>query len=135
MKKPVRDLGAILRQDIAILTKQRGWDMDYLHTMMTAWGYGDSLRKCTLQQLREIQSTMQNVGAVRPQAFNYDDQGAYMHSLLKSACWTEDRLRAYLIKRFSKSHWNILNQTERRGVINMLKSYVRKNINQQRSCK
>ncbi len=50
-----------------------------------------------------------------------------MFSLMKQAEWTDTELRAYMIKRFHKSHWNLLDQRERRAVIAMLQYYINKN--------
>jgi len=63
----------------------------------------------------------------RPQVFTFDRQGKYMFYLMKSTGWTESELRAFMIKHFSKTHWNLLNKKERRAVIAMLQNYIKQN--------
>jgi predicted Fe-S protein YdhL (DUF1289 family) len=45
---------------------------------------------------------------------------------MKQAGWTENDLRAFTIKHYHKSHWNLLDPKERRAVIAMFQSYIRK---------
>ena len=53
----------------------------------------------------------------------FDSQGKYMFFLMKSEGWAESDLRAFMIKHFSKTHWNLLNKKERRAVIAILQNY------------
>jgi hypothetical protein len=45
---------------------------------------------------------------------------------MKQAGWTDSELRAFMIKHFHKSHWNLLAIPERRAVIAMLQNYIHK---------
>ncbi|MDD2229193.1 MAG: hypothetical protein PHY48_07275, partial [Candidatus Cloacimonetes bacterium] len=40
-------------------------------------------------------------------------------------------LRAFMIKHYSKSHWNLLSKPERRAIIAMLQNYIKKQASQQ----
>ena len=44
-----------------------------------------------------------------------------MHALMKELGWSQNDMQKYLLKRYSKTHFNALNEHERRGVIAMLK--------------
>jgi hypothetical protein len=61
-----------------------------------------------------------------PAEYTYDKQGMFMFALTKQIGWSDSDLRAYLIKHYRKSHWNLLTTTERRGVIAMLLNYQSK---------
>ena len=121
-----------LRQKImAITVAKLGWNKESLHNMMKDWGFGNSLRALNAVQLIELKRML----LPKPESpldpkFQYDDQGKYMYYVMKKAGWIPSRVRAYMIKHFSKSHWNLLNEKERRGVINMLKRYGRNKINE-----
>ncbi|HOQ80333.1 MAG TPA: hypothetical protein PKZ69_07125 [Candidatus Cloacimonadota bacterium] len=65
----------------------------------------------------------------------YDEQGLYMHSLMKDAGWDEKGLQGFLVKNFRKSHWNLINESERRRVISMLRKYAAKNRAAQQAAK
>jgi len=56
----------------------------------------------------------------------FDQQGKYFWSLVKEANWTRQQVEALLISKFHATHWNTLNQTERRQVISIMKVYVKK---------
>ena len=43
-----------MRQNIVALWRGHGYTIDELHDYMHAWGFGDSLRKCSLTQLLNI---------------------------------------------------------------------------------
>ena len=57
----------------------------------------------------------------------FDDQGKYLWSLVRKAGWDSKQLQQLLMKKYDKTHWNILNETERRQVIGILRSYADKN--------
>jgi len=57
----------------------------------------------------------------------YDKQGAYFWSLVKKSGWTREQVQALMMKKSNKTHWNVLNQLEKRQVIAVLKKYVEKN--------
>jgi hypothetical protein len=46
------------RQKIMGLVAVNGKDRDWLHEVMVEWGFGDSLRKCTMKQLWWIKSNL-----------------------------------------------------------------------------
>ncbi len=115
-----------LRQQVhGLRVKKFHWPLEAFKFIIKGLGYGDSLRKLPEDKLLEIKSLMlkyRNHG--RPLEYNYDRQGKYMHALMKQAGWTEPHLRAFLFKHYSKSHWNILDQKERRAVIAMFRTYI-----------
>lgn len=117
-----------LRQEIhALRVKKFHWPLDGFKLIMTTLGYGDSLRALPEEKLKELKALMINYRKHgRPHEFTFDKQGKYMFALMKQAGWTDDQLRAYTIKHYQKSHWNLLNQEERRAVIAMFQSYIRK---------
>ncbi len=124
--KPKREYIKILRSSVVMRSRQLGWDLDYLHDRMHDWGFGTSLRKLSVGELRDILDVMNNVKA--PSDLNYgigtlDAQGKYMWALMQDAGWDFLRLRSWMLKHCSASHWNALNQTEKRAVIAMLKKY------------
>jgi hypothetical protein len=56
----------------------------------------------------------------------YNEQSKKLWSLMKAAGWTEDRLNALLLKKFSVTHPNALDVTQMRMAINMMKTYANK---------
>lgn len=122
-----------LRQQIhAIRVKKFNWPLDGFKFIMNGLGYGDSLAALSEDKLIELKSLMIKYRKHgRPLEFNYDKQGKYMHALMKQAGWQESDLRAFTIKHYKKSHWNLLDKKERRAVIAMLQYYANKQSQQQ----
>jgi hypothetical protein len=117
-----------LRQDInAIWNRKYGYPDWVLKKVMERLGFGNSLRALDEERLGQLkQRLVENRRHGKPDEFTYDRQGMFMFSLLKQVGWSEADLRFHLIKRFSKTHWNVLNPGERRGVIAMLFNYINK---------
>jgi len=117
-----------LRQEIhAIRVKKFHWPLDGFKFIMNGLGFGDSLRALPEDKLKELKSLMIKYRKHgRPNEFTFDKQGKYVFALMKQAGWTESDLRAFTIKHFRKSHWNLLDFKERRAVIAMFQSYIRK---------
>ena len=151
----------VLRSSImAIAIKQYGWDYDQFHNIMKEWGYGDSLRKLNVFQLKELKahltgktplkdgnkhpvcsaSTPIGEGNKHPvcsastplREGNYsgnwklDKQGKFMWGLMKQAGWDKNRLVKLMVKKYQKTHWNLLIEPEKRQVISILRSYIKK---------
>lgn len=121
-------LKALRSTIMATAIKSRGWDYDTLHDLMLSWNYGPSLKKLSLGELADLLAIIR--GEEQPNQFRYgigtlDDQGRYVWSLMKEAGWDFFRLRCWMLKHCSASHWNALNQTEKRAVIAMLKNYLK----------
>ena len=121
-----------LRQQIhAIRVKKFHWPLDGFKFIMNGLGFGESLTALHEDKLLELKSLMIKYRKHgRPLEFNYDKQGKYMHALMKSAGWTEADLRSFMIKHYHKTHWNLLEQRERRAIIAMLQKYVSKQSKQ-----
>ena len=121
-----------LRQQIhAIRVKKFHWPLDGFKFIMNGLGFGESLTALHEDKLLELKSLMIKYRKHgRPLEFNYDKQGKYMHALMKSAGWTESDLRSFMIKHYHKTHWNLLEQRERRAIIAMLQKYVSKQSKQ-----
>jgi hypothetical protein len=117
-----------LRQEIhAIRVKKFHWPLDGFKLIMNGLGFGNSLRALPEARLKELKSLMIKYRKHgRPYEFTFDKQGKYMFALMKQAGWTEADLRAFTIKHYHKSHWNLLDFKERRAVIAMFQSYIRK---------
>lgn len=124
-----------LRQEIhGLRVKKFHWPIDAFKFIIKGMGYGDSLKALSEARLLELKAIMLKYRRHgRPLEYNYDKQGKYMHALMKTAGWTESQLRAFTYQHYSKSHWNLLSQKERRAVIAMFQSYIKKQaINAQR---
>jgi len=122
-----------LRQDIhGLRVKKFHWPIEAFKFIMNGMGYGDSLRALSEDRLTELKTIMLKYRRHgRPLEYNYDKQGKYMHALMKQAGWSESQLRSFTISHYSKSHWNLLTKKERRAVIAMFQSYIKKQeINQ-----
>jgi len=117
-----------LRQEIhGLRVKKFCWPLDAFKYIMSGMGYGDSLRALSEDRLTELKAIMLKYRSHgRPLEYNYDKQGKYMHALMKQAGWTEAQLRAFTIKHYRKSHWNLLEPKERRAVIAMFQQYLKK---------
>jgi len=117
-----------LRQEIhALRVKKFHWPEDGFKYIMNGLGFVVSLSALPEEKLQELKSILISYRKHgRPYEFSYDKQGKYMFSLMKQAEWTDAELRAYMIKRFHKSHWNLLDPKERRAVIAMLQNYINK---------
>jgi len=117
-----------LRQEIhALRIKKYNWPLAGFKYMMTVLGFGDSLRALPEARLLELKTLMLNYRKHgRPNVYTYDKQGLYMFSLMKQAGWTDTELRAFMIKHYMKSHWNLLSPSERKAVIAMFQNYINK---------
>ncbi len=117
-----------LRQEIhALRVKKLGWPIDGFKFIISGLGYGESLTALPEERLIELKTLMLNYRKHgRPQVFTFDKQGKYMFALMKQTNWTDSDLRAFMIKHYRKSHWNLLDKSERRAVIAMLQSYLKK---------
>lgn len=115
-----------LRREIhALRVKKFHWRLDSFKFIISGLGYGDSLRALSEARLLELKSLLLSYRRHgRPQSFTYDKQGRYMFALMKQANRTDSELRAYMLKRFHKSHWNLLSIPECRAVIAMLQNYI-----------
>lgn len=124
-----------LRQEIhALRVKKFHWPEDGFKYIMNGLGFGASLSALPEEKLQELKSILISYRKHgRPYEFSYDKQGKYMFSLMKQAEWTDAELRAYMIKRFHKSHWNLLDPKERRAVIAMLQNYINKKTTNNKS--
>lgn len=56
----------------------------------------------------------------------YDKQGSYFWSLVKQAGWDRERVTMLMLKKFDKSHWNVLAYEEKRQLISTMKRYADK---------
>ena len=122
-----------LRQEIhGLRVKKFHWPLEAFKFIIKGLGYGESLRALPEDRLIELKALLLKYRKHgRPQIFTFDRQGKYMHALMKQAGWTESQLRAFTISHYSKSHWNLLTKKERRAVIAMFQSYIKKQeINQ-----
>ena len=117
-----------LRQDIqAIRILKYGWPEPVLKGVMQHYGFGSSLRSLAEPELSRLKSLLvENRKHGLPAEYTYDKQGMFMFALTKQIGWSDSDLRAYLIKHYRKSHWNLLTTAERRGVIAMLLNYQSK---------
>ena len=107
-----------------IATGKYRWDYDSFHELMQEWGYGDSLRKLKHDRLMELRMELLGIQDYHiPKEYALDDQGKYMYALMKKAGWTIKRVNLFCIKKYRKSHWNLLIEPEKRAVINMLRNY------------
>lgn len=57
----------------------------------------------------------------------FDKQGSYFWSLVKQADWDKKRVELMFIKKFEKTHWNVLTTSEKSASISIMKSYAEKN--------
>lgn len=117
-----------LRQEIhGLRVRKFHWPIEAFKFIMSGMGYGESLRALSEDKLLEFKAILLKYRSHgRPLEYNYDKQGKYMHALMKQAGWSESQLRAFMLKNYSKSHWNLLNRKERRAVIAMFQSYISK---------
>lgn len=114
-----------LRQEIhGLRVKKFHWPIDAFKFIISGMGYGESLRALSEDRLLELKSLLLSYRKHgRPSEFTFDKQGRFMFALMKQAGWDESQLRAFTIKHYQKSHWNLLNTKERRAVIAMFQSY------------
>ena len=114
----------VLRKQIMAAASKRGWGYDMFHDLMESWGYGRSLRKLPVRELKDLLGFLNN--AQQKSMGDLDEQGRYLWSLMKQAGWDWNRLRLLLLKKYSASHWNALRWDEKRAVISMMKRYAAK---------
>lgn len=107
-----------------IATGKYRWNYEEFHQLMQEWGFGISLKVLSRSRLIDLRNDLMGIkGDIIPKEFQLDDQGKYMYSLMKQAGWTMRRVNLFMIKRYKKTHWNVLLEPERRAVINMLRRY------------
>ena len=84
-----------LRQDIhAMRVKKFKWSEDDLKGLLKYLGLGDSLTALDELTLTELKLVLMRVRLTnKPDEYTYDNQGMYMHSLMKKAKWDEYKLR------------------------------------------
>ncbi|MDD2229306.1 MAG: hypothetical protein PHY48_07845 [Candidatus Cloacimonetes bacterium] len=117
-----------LRQQIhALRVKKFHWPEDGFKFIMNGLGFGESLTALHEDKLLELKSLMIKYRKHgRPVEFSFDKQGKYMFALMKEVGWKDSDLRAFMIIHYKKSHWNLLDKKERRAVIAMFQSYIKK---------
>ncbi len=128
----------LLRRQIMATVAKNGWDKDEFYGFLADWKYGNSLRKLTIEQLICVKHMCEKSRGrseypereiERSDASQYDEQAMYIHSLSKQAGWTADRMRKYLLVHFKKTHLNVLEPPERRGMILMFNKYIKAKAN------
>lgn len=133
------DYAKSLRQRIMITVKQEhGWEREDFYSMLNDWGYGDSLRKLSIYQLQTVLGIVKGEYApkdpnaeLKRQFDKYsigflDDQGRYAWHLMKVIGWDWFRVQKYMVKKYHTLHWNALKPDQKRGMIAMLKHYLKK---------
>jgi hypothetical protein len=121
-----------LRQDIqAIRHKKFGWSDDVVREILITLGFGESLRALDEDRLDDLKFLLVELHPTgQPEAFVLDRQGRFAMHLARKIGWEERELRLFLLKRFSKSHWNVLETKEKRAVIAMFQNYLKKQSQQ-----
>ena len=56
----------------------------------------------------------------------FDSHGSFFWRLVRQANWTKKQVMELFLKKFNATHWNVLNEKERRQAINIMKHYVKK---------
>ena len=115
-----------IRQKImATAVVKHGWDKDQVHDYMIEWGFGASLRSLKVPKLLELFRLINGREKPNiPEEFQLDEQGNYMYHVMKLAGWNMQRVRALMISKYEKSDWSLLDQKERRAVVQILKNYA-----------
>ncbi len=110
-----------LRQRIqATRHKRLGWDDKTFYFIMAGLGYGTSLKALDCNELQELWGILKDYK--RPEGAQFDKQGKFMYALMKQAGLSDLQVRSYMVLHFRKTHWNVLDQNERKNVIDMLKA-------------
>ena len=119
--------GKFLRQKIMASASVQGFSSEEFHDMLQEWGYGNSLRKLRIGELKEVRAIVNdwNYEKKRYGLGKLDKQGRFAWSLMKQAGWNWERLKKLILSKYKATHWNALNQSEKRGIINILKGYVK----------
>ncbi len=125
-----------LRQHIMISSKkQHNWSNEEFHEMLKSWGFGNSLRKLSIQQLQTVLGIVKGDENPKQKEVSprekygigrFDKQGDYVWSLIQQVGWTNDKFRKFIGKHYQTVHWNALEPKERSGCIAMLKNYLKK---------
>ena len=125
MERNERAEKSVRRQIMAFAFKTGVWDNDNRRDILEEMGYGRQLTALDLSKLLELKKVLTGIDKSKniPEEYKFDSQGKRMYYFLKIAGWNVRRLNSYLIKRFEKTHWNLLSSKERRGVLMMLKNY------------
>jgi hypothetical protein len=119
----------LLRQKIMATASVNGWNYEEFHAYVEDWGYGNSLRKLRIGELKEVLAILRG-GKSQKKDYGpgkLEGQGLYMWSLMKSAGWTWPRVQKLILKKYKATHWNALDEKQQRGVINILKRYSNDN--------
>ncbi len=121
-----------LRQDIQTIRHRKfGWSDAIFREIMVELGFGESLRALDEDRLDDLKYLLVELHPTgQPEAFVLDRQGRFALHLARQVGWEERDLRLFLLKRFSKSHWNILEPREKRAVIAMFQNYLKKHTHQ-----
>lgn len=115
-----------LRQKIqAHRIKRLRWTEFTFRYVMEGLGFGRSLRALPEARLEELYAIISQYKRERPAEFRYDKQGRYMYRLQKCAGWSDELLRQFLVIQYKKTHWNILDKSERKQVIAVLEDIIK----------
>jgi len=115
-----------LRSQIVLTAKAQGMDTEILHDVMFQWGFGVSLRKLDVNQLVSLYKVLEGEESPKfSKEAELDKQGKFIYSLMKQIGWDMTRLEQLLLKKFKKTHINVLNESEKKMVIAILKSYLK----------
>lgn len=57
----------------------------------------------------------------------FDEQGKFFWSLVKQADWDRKKVQNLMVKKYSKTHWNLLTENERRQMLGIMRRYAAAN--------
>ena len=120
--------GKLLRQKIMASASIQGFSSEEFHQMLEDWGFGNSLRKLRIGELKQVRALTNGWDYEKKEygLGELDKQGRYAWSLMKKAGWDWARLQKLILTKNKATHWNALDQTEKRGIINIMKTYAQK---------
>lgn len=56
----------------------------------------------------------------------FDEQGDFFWSICMEAGWSRERVEMLMLRKYKKSHWNILTEKQKRQMIVVMKKYADK---------
>lgn len=118
------DCAKKLRQRIHAVKARRGWSDFVLYSVMKDLGFGESLRELPDYRLAELLWYI-NQPEPRPEGWEYNKKARQICAVQHQAGWSDEKLRAHLVRTYQVTHLNLLTETQQAEMLRHLEESMR----------